>query len=52
MATNYSVQHIVEWTTGWSGYAITGNGKIVQKLTTSSATEAAKALREFKRGAL
>jgi hypothetical protein len=43
-----SVQHIVDWTSGESYFAIVQGQKVLKRLNTSSWKEAAAALRAFK----
>ena len=49
MDSKASVAHVVDWKGGWSGYAIIVGGVIVKRLSSSSASEASKALREFRK---
>ena len=48
--TTMAVQHIIDWRTGEAYFAIVQGSEILKRLDTSSWTEAAAALRAFKRG--
>ena len=50
MNTIIAVQHIIDWRTGEAYFAIVRGSEILKRLDTSSWTEAAAALRAFKRG--
>lgn len=45
-----AVQHIIDWRSGEAYFAIVRGSQILKRLNTSSWTEAAAALRAFKRG--